>query len=125
MRGAWDASEMVAVCSEGAECINTHQDTSKGVRHVREIMAGAGAHEGHIGCIWDGGGTLRRGWACQRSRGMSRGMGCVLGGHGAMARGEVCSGCVVWHGSRGPFLSVSADSDSSKRSLQMILKMVD
>ena len=56
---------------------------------------------------------------------MSRGMGCILGGHGAVARGGVHEGRMVWHGSHGCFLSVSAESDSSKRSLQMILKMVD
>ena len=49
---------------------------------MREVMAGAGAHEGHTGCIWDGGGMLRRGWACQRGCGVSRGMGHILGGHG-------------------------------------------
>ena len=35
---------------------------------MREVMAGAGAHEGHVGRIWDGGGTLRRGQACQRAK---------------------------------------------------------
>ena len=49
---------------------------------MREVMAGAGAHEGHVGCVWDGGNMLRGGWACQRGWGASRGMGHVLGGHG-------------------------------------------
>ena len=35
---------------------------------MREVMAGAGAHEGHVGCIWDGGSMLRRGQACQRAK---------------------------------------------------------
>ena len=35
---------------------------------MREVMAGAGAHEGRVGRIWDGGGTLTRGWACQRAK---------------------------------------------------------
>ena len=35
---------------------------------MREVMAGAGAHEGRVGCIWDGGGTLRRGRAWQRAK---------------------------------------------------------
>ena len=46
-----------------------------------EVMAGAGAHEGPAGHIWDGGSTLRRGQACQRGHDASRGMGHVLGGH--------------------------------------------
>ena len=33
-----------------------------------EVVAGAGAHEGCVGCIWDGGSTLRRGRACQRAK---------------------------------------------------------
>ena len=33
-----------------------------------EVMAGAGAHDGHMGRIWDGSGTLGRGWACQRAK---------------------------------------------------------
>ena len=55
--------------------VGTHQ---RGPRHVCEVMAGAGTHEGCAGHIWDGGGTLRRGracqrgWACQRGRGMSK-----------------------------------------------------
>ena len=35
---------------------------------MREVVAGAGAHEGRVGHIWDGGGTLRRGHACQRAK---------------------------------------------------------
>ena len=35
---------------------------------MREVVAGAGAHEGCVGRIWDGGGTLRRGRACQRAK---------------------------------------------------------
>ena len=51
---------------------------------MREVVAGAGAHEGHVGCVWDGGNTLRGGWACQRGRGASRGWGMswvVMGRH--------------------------------------------
>ena len=33
-----------------------------------EVVAGAGAHEGCMGRIWDGSGTLRRGRACQRAK---------------------------------------------------------
>ena len=33
-----------------------------------EVVAGAGAHEGCMGCIWDGSGMLRRGQACQRAK---------------------------------------------------------
>ena len=47
-----------------------------------EVVAGAGAHEAHVGCVWDGNDTLRGGRACQRGWGMSRGMGHILGGHG-------------------------------------------
>ena len=35
---------------------------------MREVMAGAGAHEGRVGCIWDGGSMLRRGRVCQRAK---------------------------------------------------------
>ena len=35
---------------------------------MREVMAGAGEHEGHMGHIWDGGSMLRRGWACLRAK---------------------------------------------------------
>ena len=35
---------------------------------MREVVAGAGAHEGRVGRIWDGGGILRRGQACQRAK---------------------------------------------------------
>ena len=35
---------------------------------MREVVTGAGAHEGRVGRIWDGGGTLRRGWACLRPK---------------------------------------------------------
>ena len=55
----------------------------EGVGRVHEVVAGVGAHEGCVGCMWDGGGTLRGGRACQRGQGASRGMGHVLGGHGA------------------------------------------
>ena len=46
---------------------------------MREVMAGAGAHEGHVGCMWDGGSTLRR------SRVHQNMSGCIKGG---------CSACV-------------------------------
>ena len=45
--------------------VGTHR---RGPRRVREVVAGAGAHEGRVGRIWDGGGTLRRGRACQRAK---------------------------------------------------------
>ena len=63
-------------------------------------MARAGVREGHVGCVWDGGGALRRGQVCQRGQGASRGTGCVLGGHGAVARAgahEGHTGC-IWDG---------------------------
>ena len=63
---------------------------------MREVVAGAGAHEGHVGCVWDGSSTLRGGWACLRGRGASRGMGHVLGGHGRLI---AC--CRLWGGSPG------------------------
>ena len=86
---------------EGVGHIETHWDTSRGLQHMCEVVAGAGAHEGYMGCVCDGGGTLRRSRVCQRGQGTSRGMGCVLGGHGAMARAGVCEGCIghVWDGS--------------------------
>ena len=63
---------------------------------MREVVAGAGAHEGRVGCVWDGDGTLRGGWACQRGQGMSRGMGHVLGGHGATRRVSPSVGQFTW-----------------------------
>ena len=47
------------------KCIGTHR---RGPRRVREVVAGAGAHEGRVGRIWDGGGMLRRGRACLRAK---------------------------------------------------------
>ena len=32
-----------------------------------EVVAGAGAYEGRVGCVWDGSSMLRGGWACQRA----------------------------------------------------------
>ena len=55
----------------------------RGPRRVRVVVAGAGAHEGCVGYMWDSSSMLRGGWACQRGQGTSRGMGHVLGGHGA------------------------------------------
>ena len=63
---------------------------------MREVVAGAGAHEGHVGCMWDGGSTLRGGWACQRDWGASRRMGHVLGGHGATHRVSPSVGWFAW-----------------------------
>ena len=45
--------------------VGTHR---RGPWRAHEVVAGAGAHEGHVGRIWDGGGTLRRGRACQRAK---------------------------------------------------------
>ena len=39
---------------------------------MREVVAGAGAHEGRAGHIRDGIGMLRRGRACQRGPGASK-----------------------------------------------------
>ena len=63
---------------------------------MREVTAGAGAHEGHVGCMWDGDGTLRGGQACQRGWSTSRGMGHVLGGHGATHRVSLSVGQFTW-----------------------------
>ena len=57
---------------------------------MREIVAGAGAHEGCVGCMCDGGSTLRGGWACQRGWGTSRGMGHVRVVMGDSSRIAVC-----------------------------------
>ena len=46
--------------------VGMHQ---RGLRCVCEVMAGAGALEGHVGCVWDGDGTLRGGQECQRGWG--------------------------------------------------------
>ena len=67
--------------------VRTHQ---RGPRRVREVVAGAGAHEGHVGYMWDGSSMLRGGWACQRGQGTSSGMGHVLGGHGNSSHVAVC-----------------------------------
>ena len=67
-----------------------------GPRRMHEVVAGAGAHEGHVGCVWDGDGTLRGGRACQRGRGTSRGMGHVLGGHGATHHMSPSVGWFAW-----------------------------
>ena len=61
---------------------------------MREVVAGA--HDGCVGCVWDGGSTLRGGWACQRGWGASRGMGHVLGGHGATHRVSPSVGRFAW-----------------------------
>ena len=61
-----------------------------------EVVAGAGAHEGLVGCVWDGDGTLRGGRARQRGWGMSRGMRHVLGGHGATHRVSPSVGRFAW-----------------------------
>ena len=63
---------------------------------MHEVVAGAGAHGGHVRCVWDGGGTLRGGQACQRGRSVSRGMGHVLGGHGATHRVSPSVGRFAW-----------------------------
>ena len=34
---------------------------------MREVVAGVGAHEGHVGCVWDGGST---GWQRHIERGL-------------------------------------------------------
>ena len=67
-----------------------------GLGHMHEVMAGAGAHEGCVGCVWDGNSMLRGGWACQRGQGTSRGMGHVLGGHGATHRVLPSVGRFAW-----------------------------
>ena len=65
-------------------------------QHMCEVVAGAGAYKGRVGCMWDGGSTLRGGWACQRGQGASRGMGHVLGGHGASHRVSPSVGQFAW-----------------------------
>ena len=40
-----------------------------------EVVAEAGAHEGHGGCMWDGGGASRRGRVHQNASGRIEG-GC-------------------------------------------------
>ena len=94
-QGLWhmgDAQDMfgvVVVCQEGVQHVKKGWHMSKhigthrrGLQHAHEVMAGAGAHEGHVGCVWDGGSMLRGGWACQRGQGASRGMGHIMRGHG-------------------------------------------
>ena len=49
-----------------------------------------------MGCGWDGDGTLRGGWACQRGQGTSRGMGHVQGGHGVTHRMSPSVGQFAW-----------------------------
>ena len=49
-----------------------------------------------MGCVWDGGGMLRGGRACQRGQSVSRGMGHVLGGHGATHQVSPSVGQFVW-----------------------------
>ena len=68
--------------------VGTHR---RGPRRVHEVVAGVGAHEGRVGCAWDGGSMLRRGRACQRGRGMSRGMGACPGwSWGNSSRVAIC-----------------------------------
>ena len=37
---------------------------------MREVVAGAGAHKGHVGCMWDGSNTLREGAGHVRGAGV-------------------------------------------------------
>ena len=65
---------------------------------MREVVAGAGAHEGHVGCMWDGGNMLRGDLACLMSEGPGhvQRMGHVLGGHGATHRVSPSVGQFAW-----------------------------
>ena len=68
MKGTRDVSGMAVVCQEGVGCVKMHQDASTGAAAHAWVTAAAGAHEGCVGQIWDGSGTLRRGQACQRAK---------------------------------------------------------
>ena len=52
----------------------------RGTQHVREVVAGAGAHEGCTGHVWDGGGASISGGVRQNVS------GCIEGGHGTCVR---------------------------------------
>ena len=53
---------------------------------MHEVVAGTGAHEGHMGHIWDGGSTSRRG-GIQRNT-----LGHIEGGRGACVRSWLALG---------------------------------
>ena len=60
--GTYPVSERVAA-EKGwgtSKCIRMRRG---GPRRMCEVVAGAGAREGYVGCIWDGGGVSRRGRA--------------------------------------------------------------
>ena len=56
------------------KCIEMHQG---GPWRMHEVVAGAGAHEGHVRHVWDGGGTSRRGGVHQNTLGHIEG-GCGM-----------------------------------------------
>ena len=77
--GTYPVSERVAA-EKGwgaSKCIRTRRG---GPRRMCEVVAGAGAREGYVGCIWDGGGTSRRGGARQNASGH------IEGGRGVCMR---------------------------------------
>ena len=67
-----------------------------GLQCMHEVMVGAGAHEGHVRSMWDGGSMLRGGWACQRGQGAFRGMGHILDGHGVTHHVSPSVGQFAW-----------------------------
>ena len=97
MKGTRDACGMVAARQKkgrgASKRVGTHR---RGPWPMREVVAGAGAQEGCVGCVWDGGNTLRGGWACQRGRGASRGWGTSW-----VVMGRLIACCRLWGGSPG------------------------
>ena len=63
-----------------------------GLRHMREVVAGAGAHEGHVG--WRQ--HIERGLGMSEGWGVFRGMGHILGSHGVTHRMLSSVGRFAW-----------------------------
>ena len=60
-----------------SKCVGMHQ---RGPQHMREVVAGARAHEGHMGHVWDGSAASIRGGVHRNA------LGCIEGGCGVCVR---------------------------------------